>query len=1163
MFARANIAAASLANAKIVENNTKTDDELMKEIELEAAEEDDEAADRKNELLYKKQFEGSSILETYGTFCFFCLQLVHGKYEAPFNMLIISVICLAGMLVGIETYPEFEDNEIITNLDTFVVSIFALEIFVKIVAEGTKPWRFVMGPNGSWNFVDFFIVLVCMPKISDIFGNSSPTVRLVSRLFRLMRVGKIIQQIPALQVIVRGLIGGLKSIGYVAILLIIIFYLWGVFGVYLFCDNDPFYFRDVETALVTLFRICTLEGWSDIMYINFYGCDKYTGGIYESMELEDMDSWNSLPHMYRCTKPLAQPELAGAFFISFTLISSLVMLSLFVGVITMSMQESLGEMRKDAEEQSRKKVLMKQLKEMKALAKSQAALAFTRQLAHATHHHRRHSSVDNPDDGKKPPYKHHNSSDDSESDGSSSEDEALGLFGRIKKFSNHFRGSRRNADGTVVKYMTHKEKRKMKDMTEMKSLLMQAWAGTNTFKTYHAEMDVQQDGTIMKYIRWAGVYSRHLIEHKFFQNFITFIILCTAVLVGLQANNQNPDQPTQTAFDACEDILFSIFVIELVLRMAAEEFHWQEYFSNTWNIFDFFVVMVSKVPGVGVFTIILRLVRLLRVLKLVKFLPQLAVIVNALLMALSSIGYILTIMLLTFYMFAVLGIIAFRDNDGSNFGTLNVALVSLYRIATLDNWGGVMYKNIYGCDVYPPPDSQSPSEQSYCVTPAPMHGWSVLFFIVFIVIGSLVMITLFVGVVTTSMEEATRLQIVEFELEKSIKEVCNEKAISQEQLDIYRRVFSMLDLDGGGTIEPSELRIGLKCININPTEKQMKKWVLEVDVNFDGVIDIVEFIIFMTNMKKKNMEARERQLMRAGANAFFRLRDKGRATRLKELEEGGGLESVPSLGAKPQLQQRGSMFGGLMAGDDRKGSTVPLNASSTLGVLRRTGSTIINIGTSSITSAAHTINEGRGIMGMLGRMSGTSKANSSKTVLPQTKAMSKFELDQNAPLPTSKLKPASMATEKETETKGVAQAVALIPAVEPTTPASPTSASPISASPTSAPAVVAHLPTDDQKNSAASSADCARDSRASVSDMNEIKTVTTAPSMEFIKACGKDENKEYTLDQTLELSTNMDDNSLVEEEPESEHRLTWEEQQYVNSLRHKLENQRKSRSLFR
>jgi hypothetical protein len=166
-----------------------------------------------------------------------------------------------------------------------------------------------------------------------------------------------------------------------------------------------------------------------------------------------------------------------------------------------------------------------------------------------------------------------------------------------------------------------------------------------------------------------------------------------------------------------------------------------------------------------------------------------------------------------------------------------------------------------------------------------MFGIAVIYCVCFIVVGAFVMITLFVGVVTTSMEEATKMQIVEMNIEMSIHEVCHEKSISHEQLDIYRRVFGMLDLDGGGTIEPAELEIGLKCINIRPTPKQMEKWVREVDVNFDGVIDLVEFIVFMTNMKKKNMEARERQLMRMGANAFFRARDRARRRQAEEQRE--------------------------------------------------------------------------------------------------------------------------------------------------------------------------------------------------------------------------------------------------------------------------------------
>lgn len=335
MFARGNIAATSLSRGKKLEELKKTDSQLLAEIAEEEllGEENDAEEENRAEAEFRAQFAqyNNPVVQAYGRLAYFAHDLVRGRGEAPFNILIMVAILTAGILVGVETYDEFAGSDALYALDLAIVSVFALEIAAKIMAEGVRPHLFFVGPSWAWNSFDFLIVLVCMPKLSDSFGNASPTVRLVSRLFRLMRVAKIVRSIPALQVIVRGLIGGLKSIVYVAILLLLIFYIWGVFGVFLFRANDPFFFRDVQTALISLFRICTLEGWSEVLYINTYGCDVYDANIYVSLDSVSSSVWDALPDMYKCTSPAAQPELAGAFFISFTLISSLVMLSLFVG----------------------------------------------------------------------------------------------------------------------------------------------------------------------------------------------------------------------------------------------------------------------------------------------------------------------------------------------------------------------------------------------------------------------------------------------------------------------------------------------------------------------------------------------------------------------------------------------------------------------------------------------------------------------------------------------------------------------------------------------------------------------------------------------------------------------------------------------------------------
>ena len=88
-----------------------------------------------------------------------------------------------------------------------------------------------------------------------------------------MRLFKIIGKIKQLKVIIMGLVKGLSSVTYILLLLLLIFYLFAVLGVVTFRRNDPFHFGSIGMAMVTLFRISTFESWTNVLYINYYGCD--------------------------------------------------------------------------------------------------------------------------------------------------------------------------------------------------------------------------------------------------------------------------------------------------------------------------------------------------------------------------------------------------------------------------------------------------------------------------------------------------------------------------------------------------------------------------------------------------------------------------------------------------------------------------------------------------------------------------------------------------------------------------------------------------------------------------------------------------------------------------------------------------------------------------
>jgi voltage-gated sodium channel len=151
-----------------------------------------------------------------------------------------------------------------------------------------------------------------------------------------------------------------------------------------------------------------------------------------------------------------------------------------------------------------------------------------------------------------------------------------------------------------------------------------------------------------------------------------------------------------------DSTILYIFVAEIVVKVIAEDGYPLRFFNTGWNCFDMLIVVGSfaLAGAAGGAMMILRLLRLLRVLKLVKAFPQLQVIVNALMMGMSSIGYIGIILVLVFYMYAIAGMMLFELNDPWHFGSLHVAMLSLFRSATLEDWTDIMYINMYGCDKY-------------------------------------------------------------------------------------------------------------------------------------------------------------------------------------------------------------------------------------------------------------------------------------------------------------------------------------------------------------------------------------------------------------------------------------------------------------------------------
>jgi voltage-gated sodium channel len=276
-----------------------------------------------------------------------------------FHAFITAVIVLAGILVGIETFPAAvaAHGAFLHALDRVVLAIFVLEIAVKMAAEGKRPWNYF---RDVYNVFDFVIVAITLLPL----GGQYVT---VLRLLRLLRVLRLVHALPRLQILVSALLKSIPSMAYVGVFLCLLFYVYGVAGVFLFGRNDPLHFGRLDHAMLTLFTVVTLEGWAELMYTQLHGCD---------------------PAAALCTAPEAQPLIGPLYFVTFILFGTMIVLNLFIGVIMNSMQEAALETQRAEEERlrlsgaSRPSSLEDELSELQRAAEELAARALALQGRH-------------------------------------------------------------------------------------------------------------------------------------------------------------------------------------------------------------------------------------------------------------------------------------------------------------------------------------------------------------------------------------------------------------------------------------------------------------------------------------------------------------------------------------------------------------------------------------------------------------------------------------------------------------------------------------------------------------------------------------------------------------------------------------------------------------
>jgi voltage-gated sodium channel len=245
--------------------------------------------------------------------------------RGSFQRGVMAVIVFNAITLGLETSASLmaDHSALLHVLDRIVVAVFVVELTLRLYAYG---WRFFRDP---WNLFDFVIVAIALLPVTGEFA--------VLRSLRILRALRLISAVPSMRRVVSGLLAALPGMASIAALLSLIIYVAAVIGTKLFSAVAPEYFGTFATTLFTLFQTMTGEAWPDV-----------------------------------ARAVMEHVPLAWIFFVVYILVSSFMVLNLFIAVVVSAMEgqvmaEAMAEEAEHAaEEQVANREILAELRALRA-----------------------------------------------------------------------------------------------------------------------------------------------------------------------------------------------------------------------------------------------------------------------------------------------------------------------------------------------------------------------------------------------------------------------------------------------------------------------------------------------------------------------------------------------------------------------------------------------------------------------------------------------------------------------------------------------------------------------------------------------------------------------------------------------------------------------------
>lgn len=253
---------------------------------------------------------------------------------------------------------------------------------------------------------------------------------------------------------------------------------------------------------------------------------------------------------------------------------------------------------------------------------------------------------------------------------------------------------------------------------------------------------------------------RRIEASKVFQGAVIAIIILSALTIGAKTYDMPP--LIEQSLSLLDNAITLFFLIEILFRFGVCQDK-KRFLLDGWNLFDTLVVVGSLIPLDNSEAVLLgRLLRVFRVLRLVSVVPELRFLINSLLKAIPRMGYIVLLMFIIFYIYAAMGSMFFAKVDEFLWGDVSIAMLTLFRVATFEDWTDVMYATM---EHYP-------------------LSW--IYYLTFIFLTAFVFLNMMIGAILEVMsEEQNAKQAQEAHDERD--EIARQLKAVQEQLQILSK----------------------------------------------------------------------------------------------------------------------------------------------------------------------------------------------------------------------------------------------------------------------------------------------------------------------------------------------------------------------------------------